>query len=118
MNRPDPITVSSLNNYIKNIIDNDEMLNNVYIRGELSNFKKHYSGHLYFTLKDDTSLIKCVMFKSYTSYLNFEPKDGMSVVILGSVSVFERDGVYQIYAKRNGTRWYGGTLYSLWTVKK
>ncbi|MBQ9314605.1 MAG: exodeoxyribonuclease VII large subunit [Clostridia bacterium] len=99
MNRPEPMTVSKLNNYIKEIIDGDEMLNNVYIKGELSNFKKHYSGHLYFTLKDETSLIKCVMFKSYTSYLRFEPKDGMSVVILGSVSVFERDGVYQIYAK-------------------
>jgi len=99
MNRPDPMTVSSLNRYIKNMVDNDEMLNNVYIKGELSNFKKHYSGHLYFTLKDETSLIKCVMFKSYTSYLRFEPQDGMSVVILGSVSVFERDGVYQIYAK-------------------
>lgn len=99
MNRPEPMTVSSLNYYIKEKIDNDEMLNNVYIKGELSNFKKHYSGHLYFTLKDETSLIKCVMFKSYTNYLRFEPKDGMSVVILGSVSVFERDGVYQIYAK-------------------
>lgn len=99
MIRPEPMTVSSLNNYIKNIIDEDEMLNNVYIKGELSNFKKHYSGHLYFTLKDETSLIKCVMFKSYAGYLRFEPKDGMSVVILGSVSVFERDGVYQIYAK-------------------
>ena len=99
MNRPEPLLVSQLNNYIKNLIDEDEILNNVYIRGELSNFKKHYSGHLYFTLKDETSLIKCVMFKSYTNYLNFEPKDGMSVVILGTVSVFERDGVYQIYAK-------------------
>lgn len=99
MNRPEPITVSKLNGYIKSIIDDNEMLNNVYIKGELSNFKKHYSGHLYFTLKDESSLIKCVMFKSYTTYLNFEPKDGMSVVILGSVSVFERDGVYQIYAK-------------------
>ena len=99
MNRPEPLLVSQLNNYIKNLIDKDEMLSNVYIRGELSNFKRHYSGHLYFTLKDETSLIKCVMFKSYTNYLNFEPKDGMSVVILGTVSVFERDGVYQIYAK-------------------
>lgn len=99
MNRPEPISVSALNNYIKNIIDNDETLNNVYIKGELSNFKRHYSGHLYFTLKDETSLIKCVMFKSFANYLRFEPKDGMSVVILGTVSVFERDGVYQIYAK-------------------
>lgn len=99
MNRPEPIKVSELNNYIKSVIDNDERLNNVYIKGELSNFKRHYTGHLYFTLKDETSLIKCIMFKSYTTYLNFEPKDGMSVVILGTVSVFERDGVYQIYAK-------------------
>ena len=99
MNRPKPLKVSELNGYIKNIIDGDEMLANVYIKGEISNFKRHYSGHLYFTLKDETSLIKCVMFKSYTNYLNFEPKDGMSVVILGSVSVFERDGVYQVYAK-------------------
>lgn len=99
MNRPEPMSVSSLNNYIKNIIDQDELLNNIYIKGELSNFKRHYSGHIYFTLKDESSLIKCVMFKSYASYLRFEPKDGMSVVILGSVSVFERDGVYQIYAK-------------------
>lgn len=99
MNRPEPLKVSELNGYIKNIIDNDGMLANVYIKGEISNFKRHYSGHLYFTLKDETSLIKCVMFKSYTNYLNFEPKDGMSVVILGSVSVFERDGVYQVYAK-------------------
>ena len=99
MNRPEPLKVSELNGYIKNIIDGDEMLANVYIKGEISNFKRHYSGHLYFTLKDEPSLIKCVMFKSYTNYLNFEPKDGMSVVILGSVSVFERDGVYQVYAK-------------------
>lgn len=99
MNRPEPLKVSELNGYIKNIIDGDEMLANVYIKGEISNFKRHYSGHLYFTLKDETSLIKSVMFKSYTNYLNFEPKDGMSVVILGSVSVFERDGVYQVYAK-------------------
>ena len=99
MERPEPITVTALNKYIKNIVDNDEFLGMVYIRGEISNFKNHYTGHLYFTLKDETSLIKCVMFKTYTSNLNFTPKDGMSVVILGSVSVFERDGIYQIYVK-------------------
>lgn len=99
MERPEPITVSALNKYIKNIVDNDEYLGMVYIRGEISNFKNHYTGHLYFTLKDETSLIKCVMFKTYTSNLNFVPKDGMSVVILGTVSVFERDGIYQIYVK-------------------
>lgn len=94
-----PITVTDLNKYIKNKIDNDEILNNVLIKGEISNFKNHYTGHMYFTLKDENSLIKCVMFKSYTTHLTFMPKDGMKVIILGSVSVFERDGVYQIYAK-------------------
>ena len=94
-----PITVTDLNKYIKGRIDNDEMLNNVLVKGEISNFKNHYTGHMYFTLKDENSLIKCVMFKTYTTHLSFMPKDGMKVIILGGVSVFERDGVYQIYAK-------------------
>ena len=94
-----PISVTDLNKYIKEKIDGDEILNNVLVKGEITNFKNHYTGHLYFTLKDENSLIKCVMFKSYVSHLNFMPKDGMKVMILGSVSVFERDGVYQIYAK-------------------
>ena len=95
----EPITVSELNNYVKQKIDGDEFLNNVYVRGEISNCKLHYTGHIYFTLKDEKSLIKCVMFKSYTPHLTFVPKDGMKVMVFGSVSVFERDGVYQIYAK-------------------
>ena len=99
MLRPEPISVSDLNSYIKDKIGNDEFLNNVYIKGEISNFKHHYTGHMYFTLKDENSLIKCIMFKTYTSHLNFVPKDGMNVLILGTVSVFERDGVYQIYCK-------------------
>ncbi len=94
-----PITVTDLNKYIKGRIDNDEMLNNVLVKGEISNFKNHYTGHMYFTLKDENSLIKCVMFKTYTTHLSFMPKDGMKVMVLGGVSVFERDGVYQIYAK-------------------
>ena len=99
MLRPEPISVSELNNYIKEKVGNDEFLNNVYIKGEISNFKHHYTGHLYFTLKDENSLIKCIMFKTYTANLNFAPKDGMKVLILGTVSVFERDGIYQIYCK-------------------
>ena len=94
-----PITVQELNRYIKEKVDGDEFLNNVYVKGEISNFKLHYTGHMYFTLKDENSLIKCIMFKSYTPHLEFMPKDGMKVLILGSVSVFERDGVYQIYCK-------------------
>ena len=93
------ITVTDLNQYIKNKIADDEYLNNVLVKGEISNFKNHHTGHLYFTLKDENCLIKCIMFKSYAQKLNFMPKDGMKVLILGSVSVFERDGVYQIYAK-------------------
>lgn len=94
-----PITVTDLNRYIKNKVDDDEYLNNVLVKGEISNFKHHYTGHMYFTLKDENSLIKCIMFKTYTPNLKFVPKDGMKVMILGTVSVFERDGVYQIYCK-------------------
>ena len=93
------ISVTELNKYIKDKIDKDEMLNNVLVKGEISNYKHHYTGHLYFTLKDENSLIKCIMFKGYAANLKFEPKDGMKVTIFGSVSVFERDGVYQIYVK-------------------
>lgn len=94
-----PITVTQLNVYIKNKFQEDEFLNNVLVKGEISNFKHHYTGHMYFTLKDENSLIKCVMFKTYTTHLDFVPKDGMKVMILGTVSAFERDGIYQIYAK-------------------
>ena len=93
------ITVSDLNKYIKDKIADDEYLNNILIKGEISNFKNHYTGHMYFTLKDEKSLIKCIMFKSYATKLTFMPKDGMKVIVLGGVSVFERDGVYQIYVK-------------------
>jgi len=97
--KAEPISVTQLNKYIKGKVDSDEYLNNVLVKGEISNFKHHYTGHMYFTLKDENSLIKCIMFKTYTSHLAFIPKDGMKVVILGTVSVFERDGVYQIYCK-------------------
>ena len=93
------ISVTELNSYIKNKIADDEYLNNVLIKGEISNFKNHYTGHMYFTLKDENSLIKCIMFKSYAQKLDFMPKDGMKVFVLGGVSVFERDGIYQIYVK-------------------
>ena len=93
------ISVTQLNKYIKDKIANDEYLNNVLIKGEISNFKNHYTGHMYFTLKDENCLIKCIMFKSYAQKLMFEPKDGMKVFVFGTVSVFERDGVYQIYVK-------------------
>ena len=93
------VTVSDLNTYIKNKIANDEALNAVVVKGEISNFKAHYTGHYYFTLKDDKSLIKCIMFKTYAQNLKFIPKDGMKIIVFGGVSVFERDGIYQIYVK-------------------
>ena len=93
------VSVSDLNLYIKEKIAGDEALNAVVVKGEISNFKAHYTGHFYFTLKDDKSLIKCIMFKSYAERINFRPKDGMKVIVFGGVSVFERDGVYQIYVK-------------------
>lgn len=71
----DPISVTELNKYIKDVVAGDEFLNNVYVSGEISNFKHHYTGHMYFTLKDGTSLIKCIMFKTANETLNFVPKD-------------------------------------------
>lgn len=93
------ISVSDLNNYVKNKIAEDEYLNRVLVKGEISNFKRHYTGHLYFTLKDENSIIKCIMFKSNAQRIDFDPKDGTKVYVLGSVSVYERDGVYQIYVQ-------------------
>lgn len=93
------ISVSELNSYIKEKFADDEYLENILVKGEISNFKNHYSGHLYFTLKDENSLIKCVMFKGYAQKLDFMPQDGMKVFAFGGVSVFERDGVYQLYVK-------------------
>lgn len=94
-----PMTVTDLNLYVKEKFVRDEFLNNVLVKGEISNYKKHYTGHLYFTLKDENSLIKCVMFKGYSEKLQFEPREGSKVIVFGTVSVYERDGVYQIYTK-------------------
>ncbi len=115
--RPTPLTVKELNLYVKDLIDRDDFLNNVYVKGEISNFKKHYTGHLYFTLKDNDALIKCVCFKSYTGNIKFEPQDGMQVLVFGQVAVYERDGVYQIYVKameQNGV----GALYEAYEKLK
>jgi len=77
-----PITVSDLNKYMKTKVADDEYLNNVFVKGEISNYKLHYTGHMYFTLKDENSLIKCIMFKQSTATLNFVPKDGIKVMVL------------------------------------
>ena len=91
------ITVTQLTRYIKYKIDNDVHLNEVFLRGEISNFKAHSRGHFYFTLKDETSRINAIMFASNTRSLKFVPQDGMKVLVTGKVSVYEANGGYQIY---------------------
>ncbi len=94
------LTVSQINTYIKSLIDYDGNLKNIYISGEISNFTNHYrTGHFYFTLKDEKSAIKAVMFRSSAERVRFAPENGMKVIIRGNISVFERDGVYQLYAE-------------------
>ena len=93
------LTVSKINRYIKYKLDNDENLQTVYLKGEISNFKNHTSGHFYFTLKDETSRIPAVMFKSSASKVNFNPQDGMNVLVTGRISCYEANGNYQIYVE-------------------
>ena len=94
----DVFTVSELNGYIKRKFDSDSVLGSVSVKGEISNFVNHRSGHLYFSIKDAESQIRAVMFRTSAQRLKFEPYDGMRVVIHGSVTVYQRDGSYQIYA--------------------
>ncbi|MDD6879710.1 MAG: exodeoxyribonuclease VII large subunit [bacterium] len=91
------ISVTQINKYIKYVIDNDKNLNTIYLKGEISNFKNHTRGHLYFTLKDEYSRINAIMFSSNASKLKFIPTDGMKVLVTGKVSVYESNGAYQIY---------------------
>ena len=92
-------TVSQLNKYIKQRFEDDIILNSVMIRGEISNFKVHTSGHCYFTLKDTSASIKCVVFRSFAMRLRFAPQNGMKVIAKGYVSIYERDGAYQLYVQ-------------------
>ena len=94
------LTVSEINSYIKRILQQDSRLNSVLVRGEISNFTRHSSGHLYFSLKDKTGSIKCVMFRSHAQQLQFQPAYGMQVLIGGYVAVYERDGLYQLYVEQ------------------
>ncbi|HIS11679.1 MAG TPA: exodeoxyribonuclease VII large subunit [Candidatus Onthocola stercoravium] len=91
------LKISELNNYIKSVLDKDTFLNKVYLKGEISNFKNHTRGHLYFTLKDDTSRISAVMFQSSAVKLTFNPEDGMNVLVSGRVSAYPAQGSYQVY---------------------
>ena len=91
------LSVSELNNYIKNFIDSSRALNAVSVTGEISNFTDHRSGHLYFSLKDTDAQIRAVMFRSARSRLKFVPEDGMKVTVTGSVSVYPQSGTIQLY---------------------
>ena len=93
------LTVTQLNNFIKGIIESEPMLSNVYVCGELSNYKIYPSGHHYFTLKDRESSIRCVMFRRSASRLRFRPENGMGVIVAGRISVYPRDGAYQLYCE-------------------
>lgn len=94
------LTVTQVNTYIKALLDEIPQIKNVYISGEISNFKHYYnSGHMYFTLKDEKSQLKCVMFSGDNYKLKFKPENGMKVICFGQIGVYERDGVYQLYAR-------------------
>jgi exodeoxyribonuclease VII large subunit len=92
-------SVSDLNRCIKQVLEQDVRLQDIWVRGEISNFVHHTSGHMYFTLKDSQSRVKVVMFAGYNRFLRFLPKDGTKVIVRGSISAYERDGAYQFYAK-------------------
>ena len=90
-------SVSDVNRYLKDLLAGEPLLQGISVRGEISNFKQYPSGHCYFTLKDTNSALKCVMFRNRAQYLRFLPQNGMQVVAGGSIAVYERDGVYQLY---------------------
>lgn len=91
------VAVSQLNNYIKRVLENNSYLKNIWIKGEISNCKRHTSGHIYLTLKDDASVLRAVMFRTSAANLRFQPENGMKVLARGRISVYERDGQYQLY---------------------
>lgn len=96
---PEPISVAALNLYVKSLLEGDEKLSYIAVKGEISNFKTHFaSGHWYFTLKDSASAVKCVMFRGANSKVRFEVKDGTEVLVFGRVSLYEKDGSFQLYA--------------------
>ena len=98
-------SVRQVNAYIKNMFVQDFMLNRIYVKGEVSNCKYHTSGHIYFSLKDESGAIACVMFAGERrTGLTFRMQEGQKVIVLGSVSVYERDGRYQLYARETAGR--------------
>ena len=113
------LTVTQLNTYIKMLVDSDALLRKVFVVGEISNFVNHFkTGHCYFTIKDESSAIKAVMFAGNARTLKFRPENGMRVYITGRISVFERDGVYQIYAEKMEPEGAGSLMIAFEQLKK
>ncbi|NLN83899.1 MAG: exodeoxyribonuclease VII large subunit [Firmicutes bacterium] len=100
MEQREVFSVSQINAYAKNLLENQPELQNIWVEGEISNYRRQYSGHLYFSLKDEKSSIRCVMFSSRAKFLPFEPENDMKVMVKASVSIYERDGQFQLYLNR------------------
>lgn len=113
-----PLKVSEVNNYIKRIFVGDMVLSNIEIEGEISNFKKHYSGHLYFSLKDDRARIKCVMFKSDAESIVLDLSEGQRVIAKGYVSIYEQGGDYQLYVRKISSKGIGDLYAAFEDLKK
>ncbi|HHU33256.1 MAG: exodeoxyribonuclease VII large subunit [Zhaonellaceae bacterium] len=112
------LTVTELNSYIKNLMDSDELLSNVWVKGEITNFKEAISGHLYFGLKDSSAVLKCVMFSSAARKLLFKPENGMKVMVQGYVSIYTRNGEYQLYIRELHTMGLGDLHIAFEQLKK
>ena len=113
------LSVKQLNMYVKSLIEGDARLAFISIKGEISNFKNHFSsGHFYFTLKDNDAAIRCVMFRAYASAVKFRPEDGMEVILTGRVSIYERDGQYQFYAEEMHNAGQGDISVQFEQIKK
>ena len=111
-------SVSQVNYYLKQYLAEDELLANIWLRGEISGYKRHSSGHIYFSLKDEVSSLRCVMFRSYASSLKFDPGTGMDVMAYGSISLYERDGNCQLYVREILPAGAGAQALALEELKK
>ena len=110
-------SVSELNAYVGGLLGADPHLRDLTVRGEISGFKRHSSGHLYFSLKDERALVRCVMFKGQAMQLDFRPEDGMQVCISGYAALYARDGSFQVYAQ-SMAREGAGALYARFLALK
>jgi len=112
------ISVTQLNRYVASILDADKNLRSLHVTGEISSFKRYHTGHLYFNLKDKNSSIACVMFHGRTGQLNFEPRDGMKVVVGARASLYDRDGKFQLYVESMSLEGIGQLFMAYEKLKK